>query len=152
MAKASKGFGKAIKRLDGIAKRSQNAQPGLRAIGKMWVRRHVWYFRRHIGSQTGIGGGPPGDPWKGLSENTVDAKEKAGKVRKLIDRGTLWQSFVYKIRSKTVLVFNRDVQKVVHLQEGLGYTVVATAPKRQDPEYYRRTVKAFCNFIFRGKA
>ena len=147
-----KGFDKAISDLQAIAKRTADPKLGLQAVGRMARARHESYFRSHIGAQPAIGGGPPGDPWRGLRAATAEQKNKRGKTRKLIDRGTLMKRFRWLQRGDSVLVYNEDLEKVANLQGRLGFTVVATDPERQDPEMLDKANRIMANFIWDGKA
>jgi len=147
-----KGFDQAIRDLMGIAKRANDPKLGLEAVGRMSRARHENYFRTHIGTQTSIGGGPPGDPWRGLRDATAEKKNKRGKTRKLIDHGILKKRYRHRVKQASVLVYNEDLEKVIHLQGRLGFIVVATDPERQDPEMMQKANRIMANFVFDGKA
>ncbi len=147
-----RGLKQALKNMRDRATRAAHPEEALEAVGRTWRQRHQWYFRRHVGSQLAQGGGPPGDPWRGLKEATVQRKEKRGRTQKLIDRGTLRMRFMFRvIGRRRVVIYNEDHLKTGYLQDHHGFAVVVTDPARQDPQQHKKTIRILKDFLVRGK-
>lgn len=141
----------ALKReLKGLAERTSNPRPALDAVGRMARKRHVDYFDTS-GDQTAPGGGPPGAPWRGISKARAAYKEKQGKTRKLVFKGTLKNRFMHSVGPESVMIYNADEQKAEELQNNLGFTVVATDPANEDPELVAQSEQIMLNWVWDGK-
>jgi len=155
---ATNGFSEALRLITGISKRAARPNPALQAVGRQVVNRHIGYYRKS-GNQTHSGGGPPGAIWPGLEENTAMQKENRPlpKTKKLINTGLLKAGYDHKVEGNSVLIFNREFEKVYKLQtKGVGrkrktFTVLATNPEVEDPEIIKITNKTLGDYIFEGK-
>ena len=163
---ASKGFDKAINRLEGVGKRALNPREALQAIGREAVKTHKGYFRSAAG-QSVSGGGPPGAPWPGLEAKTIKYKKKRGRTRKLIDEGTLKGGYVYKRAGNAIRILN-EAKHAYFLQiRGVGkkkggvfglfgkkkkFIVVATNLRKQDPELLKKIKFMAGRFLRTGRS
>jgi len=153
---ASRGFDKAIKRLEGVGKRALNPREALTAIGREAVKAHKGYFRSAAG-QSVSGGGPPGAPWPGLEAKTIKYKKKRGRTRKLVDQGTLKGGYVYKRAGDAIRILN-EAKHAYFLQiSGIGkkkkkFIVVATNLRKQDPELLKKIKFMAGRFLRTGRS
>lgn len=145
---ASKGFDKAIKRLDAMGQRCLNPRESLQAIGKEARRRHVGYFRSN---------GPPGAPWPELEASTKKQKARRGRLQKLVNEGELKGAYSYTTTKDAMRLLN-EARHAFFLQvTGVGkkkkkFIVVATELKKRDPELLRLIKLIAGRFIRTGKA
>jgi len=148
--RGTKGVDKILAEIKGLAERTANPRPGLGAVGRMARKRHVGYFDTS-GEQTMPGGGPPGAPWRGISEARAKFKEKQGKTKKLVFKGTLKNRYMHRVAESSVMIYNADEQKAEELQHDLGFTVVATDPVNDDPELVAQSEQIMLNWVWDGK-
>lgn len=144
---ATKGFDKAIKRLNAMGERCLNPREALQVIGKEARRRHVGYFSAN---------GPPGEPWPELEQSTKKQKAKRGRTRKLVNEGELKSSYSYTVLKNSMRLLNKARQAFFLQGSGVGkkkkkFIVVATNLRKQDPELLKLVKTISGKFLRTGK-
>ena len=148
------GYEKAVRRLETVAGRCLNPREALEAIGREARSAHTRYFRG-AASQGSMGGGPPGAPWPALEPETIKRKLKKGHSRKLVEKGSLRQGYVFRATRESMKLWN-EARHAIFLQSGVGkmkkkFTVVATNLKTQDPGLLEKIKFMACRWLRTGR-